>query len=175
MDSAGRDGLGWAGVMGFLMRHPSPKEAVPMAKSSQSRIGSVKERLSPLLATSFTPVPTAFVEHYGRARSKGGLGISTGEAMVLIQLMNFKRGELMPYPSIGSIAVRMGLSETAVRKHIRSLAKQKLLVQKLRTGKPSIYDLSPLFRQLERIQDQARSRKAKTEAVATAELMPSQP
>ena len=58
----------------------------------------------PILEHGFTTVPTLFLEHYA------DLGMTTNEAMFVIQLFSFWWGIPCPYPRLNTVAKRMGYS-----------------------------------------------------------------
>jgi DNA-binding MarR family transcriptional regulator len=124
---------------------------------------------SKLVAGGYTPVVNAFLEHGGRRR---GLGLNPTQCMLVIQLINFKRDVRMPYPSIKKLATRMGVSDTTVRNNLDVLAKRGLIVKHLQRGSPSMYDLTPLFKQLEAIQARAAARAARLKAEQEAARLP---
>ena len=102
-----------------------------------------------LLSDGFTPVPNTFLElysHLGKSKS----GITSSEAMLILHLMSHKWDEKNPFPRFARLAERMGISETAVRGHARSLEKKGFLIRIKRPGTSNEFDLSPLFRELEK-------------------------
>ncbi|MCB9949857.1 MAG: helix-turn-helix domain-containing protein [Planctomycetaceae bacterium] len=96
-----------------------------------------------LAAKGFTPVCDYFLENYDR------LNLTNTEAMVIIHLMSYKWDSSKPFPSIGRLASRMGIGETAVRGHIRRIEQKGCLVRNFRTGNTNEFDLTPLFEKLE--------------------------
>ena len=98
-----------------------------------------------LVKDGFTPVVDIFLDHYSE------LGVTTTEAMFIIHLMKYKWNERHPYPSFGVIAAKMGISDTAVRNHARSLEKKGILYRHQRLGETNEFDLTPLFFKLEQI------------------------
>jgi DNA-binding MarR family transcriptional regulator len=106
----------------------------------------VSRRWTPELVQSggWTPIIDGYLDNYAE------LGISTGEAMFIIHLIRFKWTEEAPFPSFVQVAKRMGITDTAVRKHARSLEKRGFLIRVRRPGKKTrAFDLSPLFFRLE--------------------------
>jgi hypothetical protein len=87
--------------------------------------------------------------------------LTTPEAMLVIHLMSFKWDDAMPWPAFKTLAKRMGISATAVRNHARSLeTRKKYLVRHKRVGQPNLFDLTPLFTALEKVQAAEEQRKA---------------
>ena len=69
--------------------------------------------------------------------------------MFVIHLLQHKWGEDAPFPSLTTIAKRMGVSSGAVRGYARSLERKGYLKREGTTGKPNKYHLEGLFRALE--------------------------
>ena len=88
------------------------------------------------------------------------LGITTSEAMFIIQLMKHKWDRNAPYPGLVGIAKRMGMTPTAARSHGRSLERKGYLVRQMRVGQTNLFNLQPLFRALEIQLDLAESEAA---------------
>lgn len=107
----------------------------------------VADRWTPRLADAgWTPISDVFLANYHR------LKISHSEAMVIIHLMSFKWDQSAPFPSVGTIARRMGISPPAVRSHFRSLGKKGLLTRE-KTGSTNRFHLNALFQALEVLLD----------------------
>jgi hypothetical protein len=106
---------------------------------------AVSQRWTPSLATKgFTPVATAFLEHYRE------LNITVAEAMLVVHILSHKWTDAMPFPSLTRLADLMGVSERYVRKMLKSLEGVHYLKRVYRTGTSSTYDLSGLMTALER-------------------------
>jgi hypothetical protein len=114
----------------------------------------------------FTPVANFFLMNYHRLNP----GLTSAEAMVLIHLFSYKWDEEMPYPGSKALALRMDISVTAVRGHLRVLEKRKkCLVRHKQLGTTNRYDLAPLLEKLETMLDAdalVEEKKAKKVAVA---------
>ena len=122
--------------------------------TSQRSNRNVGKRWTPALALDgFTPIPTAFLEHYGQ------LGITSSEAMLITHLMSHKWDEKNPFPRFARIAARMDISETATRGHARSLEKKGFLHRIKRPGRSNEFDLTPLFERLEQAQELAAKKR----------------
>lgn len=100
----------------------------------------------------WTPVSDYFLESYRR------LGLTTPEAMLVIQIMRHKWDEAPPRPSFKTLARRMGISDIAVRGHARQLQKKGCLRRINRVGQSNLFDLTPLFENLERLQAEDRKK-----------------
>ena len=96
-----------------------------------------------LVQEGFTAISTTFLENYA------ALTISSPEAILIVHLMSFKWDSRHPFPSLTTLARRMGISTTAVRSHARSLEKKGFLHRLQRQGSTNEFDLTPLFVSLE--------------------------
>lgn len=104
----------------------------------------------------FTPVVSVFLENYAKMSPP----LTTPEAMLIIHLMSYKWDDAMPWPAFKTLAKRMGISATAVRNHARKLEKgKKYIVRHKRVGQPNLFDLTPLFNALEKVQAANEERK----------------
>ncbi len=105
---------------------------------------SVADRWTPALAKGgWTPVVDVFLDFYHRR------GITPAQAMFIIHLMRYKWEKDPPYPRLAMIARQMGVTAATVRGHVRLLEGMGVLRRQYQDGKPTKYDLSPLFGQLE--------------------------
>lgn len=100
-----------------------------------------------IAAKGWTPVADFFLANYHR------LKISHTEAMVIIHLMQFKWDHQDPYPSLQTIAERMGITVASVRKHMQTLESKELILRQQRTGTSNRYKLNRLFQQLESLME----------------------
>jgi hypothetical protein len=76
------------------------------------------------------------------------------EAMLVIHLMRHKWDEKHPRRAFKTLAKRMGITDTAVRNHARSLEKKNYLRRSKRVGQPNHFDLAPLVEAIEHSQDE---------------------
>lgn len=93
----------------------------------------------------WAPIAHAFLDCYRRLPKP----LTTTEAMVVIMLMRFKWDARNPFPSLKRLARMMGLGDTSIRNHVRSLEKKGYLDRIYRTGRSNAFDLSPLFEAIE--------------------------
>jgi DNA-binding MarR family transcriptional regulator len=116
---------------------------------------SVAARWSPRLAQSFSPVPEYFLANYHRLRPReDAQGLTSTEAMVIVQLMSFKWDSRAPFPTIGKIAKRMGLAERTIREAVRRLEQLGYLQREFSPhGGPNRYHVEGLVRALEALMD----------------------
>jgi hypothetical protein len=94
-----------------------------------------------LFDAGFVGVPTHFLELYSHLKPP----LTSGEALFIIQLMNFKWDAKNPFPSYKTLATRMGLSTKAVQRHASTLESKRYLDRIQRIGDSNQFDLSKLF------------------------------
>jgi len=90
----------------------------------------------------FTPVPRLFLNNYV------AMGITCGEAMCVIHILDYSWDGSKPFPKIATVADKMGLSEATVRSYVRNLRNNGFLKTHNRKGRSNAYDFSPLFERL---------------------------
>ncbi len=118
----------------------------PKKQNTDNREKSIRARWSSSLETKgFTPISNIFLEYSAL------LGITTPEALFLIHLFSYKWTVDSPYPSLTTIALKMGVKEGAVRKYARDLERKGFIKRILRKGETSRYNLDPLIKKLEDI------------------------
>ena len=102
------------------------------------------------LARSFTPVSNFFLENYSSLKeSEKERGLNSTEAMFIIHIMSYKWGDDKPFPSLQTIAERMGLSRRQVRNVVKNLENSGYLKRHLRSrGRTSEYDVQKLLDKL---------------------------
>ena len=116
--------------------------------SAESNQRHVSQRWTAKISRAgWTPVSDFFLANYHR------LKLSHTEAMVIIHLMQFKWDHQDPYPSLQTIAERMGITVASVRKHMQSLEAKELIVRIQRNGTSNRYNLNRLFQQIETLMD----------------------
>ena len=111
-------------------------------------IRGVAKRWTPELAKGgFTPIVNFFLEHYSEMAPE----VTSVEAMFVIQLMVFKWTAQCPNPGFKTISQRMGMSSVAARNHARKLEAKGYLRRIMHVGETNEFDLTPLFRELEKL------------------------
>lgn len=101
----------------------------------------------------FVPVSQYFLENYHRLG--GSKGLSSAEVMVIIHLMNHKWDGRAPFPTVGLLAKRMGVTDRAVRTVVKTLEGLGLLQRVYAPhGGPNRYHLEGLFQALEKMMDE---------------------
>jgi DNA-binding MarR family transcriptional regulator len=116
----------------------APSETVAEANRSFAKRWKHHE----LFARGFVAVPTLFLHHYAHLKPHA---LSTGEAMFVLHLMEFKWTEDAPFPGYATLAHRMGISDKMARRHAQSLEAKKYLRREFRKGQTNRFDLTPLF------------------------------
>lgn len=114
---------------------------------------SVSKRWTPLLARRFCAVSSAFLEHYHDLRPHpGARGLTSTEAMLVIQLFDFKWDERAPFPTVRKLATRLGITPRAVRSALKSLEDGNYIKRvPMPDGGPNRYHFDGLFTSLERL------------------------
>ncbi len=95
-----------------------------------------------LFERGYVPVPLYFFEHYAQLKP---FCLTTGEAMFVLHLMQFKWDDSAPFPGYKRIAAQMGISHKMARAHAKSLETKGLLVREMRVSQTNRFDLTPLF------------------------------
>lgn len=96
-------------------------------------------------AGGFTPVSVFFLDNYHRLRPP----LKNREALLVVHLMRHKYDTRSPFPSVKSLAVKMGISMTAVRSHLRNLELKGYLKREARRATTNVFHLDGLFDRLE--------------------------
>jgi len=96
-----------------------------------------------LLEGGWVGVPVAFLSNYGNLIQYGGL--TSAEAMFVLQLMAFKWSEDAPFPSYTTLAKRMGITDKQARRYAKALEDKGFLNRTARIGSTNSFDLQPLF------------------------------
>lgn len=120
-----------------------------------------KQKFSPALA--WTPalakgrkgerghvaVVRSFLRHYSSLKP---FPLTSGEALFVIHIMDFKWGKAAPWPSYKTLAALMGVSEKMVRRHAQSLEVKGYLKRHICKSKwkTNLFDLTPLFAAVEK-------------------------
>lgn len=120
----------------------------------QERDRSVQGRWGELLTSAgFAPVPSYFLRLYHKLQvcsGKRARPMNSTEAMIIIHLSDFKWDERDPWPSVGTIAERLGISVRSTREAMSTLEKAGLLTRKLSNrGETNRYNFKGLIVKLE--------------------------
>lgn len=105
-----------------------------------------------LLEAGHTAVPNLVLNHYAR------LGVSQAEMLFVIHVWQHWWNERDPYPSLGTIAERMGISRRQARNYVHSLKEKKFLTVNERVvpglgQTTSEYDFAPLLEAIRKLDD----------------------
>ena len=95
-----------------------------------------------LFEKGYLVVPTLFLRHYARLKP---YSLTSGEALFVLHLMEFKWDSDAPFPAYKTLAARMGVSDKMARRHARSLEIKGYLKRIMRVGQTNRFDLTPLF------------------------------
>ena len=71
--------------------------------------------------------------------------------MVIIHLVSFKWDRNAPFPSLRTVAKRMGITPPSVRTHLRSLEAKQILFREMQVGQTNRFHLDGLFKALEEL------------------------
>jgi hypothetical protein len=103
-----------------------------------------------LLDYGFTSIPNLLLFNYT------GLGISNQELVFILHLLSFWWGRANPYPSLGLIADRMGITWRQAHRYAHSLEEKQYLIITQRiseSGRKTTneYNFSPLLKALQQV------------------------
>jgi hypothetical protein len=132
-----------------FFKAPEPIGAEPVTTNTENvetekiNDNSIKKRWKhhELFDVGYVAVPSHFLELYAQLNPS----LTSGEALFVVQLMNFKWTEKEPFPSYAVLAKRMGVTDKAVRRYAAALEGKKYLVRRRRVGKTNTFDLNKLF------------------------------
>lgn len=111
---------------------------------------SISERWTKeLLDWGFTPVVNVLIDNYTN------LGINSQELILIVHLMRFKWDRNHPFPSYATLAAKMGLHPRRVKQVAKDLETkgfiERIERRALQRSQTNLFDLTPLFEQLETI------------------------
>jgi len=119
---------------------PSVHTAAQLPPPDRSFVGRWKH--ADLFKKGFLVVPSAFLQNYAHLKP---YELTTGEALFVLHLMEFKWDATAPFPGYKRLAQRMGVSDKMVRRYAQSLETKGYLRRIERTGQTNLFDLTPLF------------------------------
>lgn len=123
--------------------------AVPLPSSKKP------SRWPEKLANRFSTVSSYFLENYHRLGTQSGSrGLSSTEAMLVIHILDFKWDSRLPFPTVGTLARRLGVSSRHVRDTIKTLEERGYIcrIPKARGG-ANQYNMQGLYAALEAMMD----------------------
>jgi len=109
-----------------------------------------------LFDRGFLAVPALFLQHYARLKPHP---LTTGEALFVLHLMEFKWDAKEPFPGYKTVAARMGVSDKMTRRYAQSLEAKHYLRRGKRVGRTNLFDLNPLFDALSKAVEQANKKE----------------
>lgn len=115
----------------------------PASEKVTSKHAFVKRWRHPeLFSKGYVPLPALFLQHYASLKP---FPLTSGEALFVLHLMEFKWDEENPFPGYKTLAKRMGVTPKMVRRHAQSLEQKHYLVREIRVAQTNRFDLTPLF------------------------------
>ena len=115
----------------------------PAAEKVTSKHAFVKRwKHADLFKKGYIPLPVLFLHHYADLKP---FPLTSGEALFVLHLMEFKWGEENPFPGYKTLATRMGISPKMARRHAQSLEQKHYLNREIRIAQTNRFDLAPLF------------------------------
>lgn len=127
----------------------TPLKLVTQVEEPPRKKWDVKKVWTKKLGKSFTPISSYFLANYHRLP----FPISQMELALIVHLVSYKWDEAPPRPSFKSLAKRIGRSPEAIRQAARSLERSGYLKREMVTGRPNLFDLTPLFNAVEKLYD----------------------
>ena len=77
------------------------------------------------------PLPVLFLNHYADLKP---FPLTSGEALFVLHLMEFKWDEENPFPGYRTLARRIGVTPKMVRRHAQSLEQKGYLIREIRVA-----------------------------------------
>ncbi len=115
----------------------------------------IEKRWTARLALPFCGVSSYFLANYHRlAAAPGQPGLNSTEAVLIIQLHDFKWDDRHPFPTVGTLAARLGVTPRHVRDTMKALQERGYLLRiPGARGGANRYDLGGLYQALEALMD----------------------
>ena len=122
---------------------------------------SVQARWTERLGKRFCPVSSVFLANYHRLRPhENARGLNSTEAMLVIQILDHKWTTKAPWPSVPTLAKRLGISTRAVRAALKSLEDGGWLRREYRNHGTNLFHFDGLFAALEALMDADNAQQA---------------
>lgn len=145
-------------------RATDEEQSPPSKGARETKAGgrfSIAKAWTPALAkTRHVAIVRGFLHEYSSLKP---YPLTSGEALFVIHLMDFKWGEDAPWPSYRTLAKRMGVSDKMVRRHAQALATKGYLLREERRAQTNRFHLNGLFRALENHLERKPRRRARHE------------
>jgi len=123
--------------------------ALPAGQHSDPPRRTAGERYGPVLCgDGYTALPNTILAHYAR------LGVSEGELVFIQQVWSYWWDEALPFPSVSTLAARMGKTQRQIQHyigHLRALGLLRVVGRRDAGGGQlsNAYDLRPFLRAVE--------------------------
>ena len=136
--------------------------AVASDGSASTKITGVEARWPGRLSKAFSTVSSYFLANYHRLRPHpGARGLTSSEAMVVIQILDFKWSEAAPFPTLKTIATRMGISQRQVRSIVKQLEELEYLERvQVSDWSSNRFYFEGLYAALEKLMDEDNAKEA---------------
>lgn len=119
----------------------------------------------------FTKVPNCFLSNYSKLEP----AMTGDEALLVVHLLRYKWDGRHPYPSNGTLAGEIGISERTVRRLTASLEKKGYLRRVYRNNSSNEFDLEPLLEILQRLDRPASAEARRGDTRSDVTGSPGQP
>ena len=126
-----------------LESNEKPASSPAMKQTPAQPKYAFEQRWAPeLKSDGVTQVSNFFLENYHRLPP---YGLTHGEAMFIIHLMQHKWGVAAPFPAYKTIAQRMRTSKKTAQRFAKSLQAKGYLYREMRTGESNRFHLNKLI------------------------------
>jgi Helix-turn-helix domain len=139
---------------------PTPPEEISLStQSGEPRKTRQKKKVYPQesgltarwpaeMVVRFCPVSSVFLEHYANLKPvEGEQPLNSSEAMTIVHLLDYKWSSRDPFPTVGTLAKRLGLTIRAVRNILKRLEKIGYLERiPAPHGGPNRYNFDGLYK-----------------------------
>lgn len=123
-------------------------------------------RWTPKLHARFCPVSSYFLANFHRLVPQNEKPLNSTHAMLLIQILDHQWGKKQPFPSVQTLATRLGMTPRGVRLALARLVELGQVTKFPGPGGKNRYDLSGLYQQLEALMDKDKSSDERDEVAA---------
>jgi hypothetical protein len=138
------------------MRSKKQQPKIPVLESAENPASSPAMKQTPaqpkyafeqrwapeLKSNGVTQISNFFLENYHRLPP---YGLTHGEAMFVVHLMQHKWGVAAPFPAYKTLAQRMRTSKKTAQRFAKSLQEKGYLYREMRTGESNRFHLNKLI------------------------------